>query len=112
MVRTLLLLAVLALAGSGAGNASRVDPARFVDRVDNPWFPLVPGTTYVYRGVKDGEPSRGVVTVTHRTKVIQGVRCTVVDDRLYVRGRLAERTKDWYAQDKAGTVWYFGENTA
>jgi hypothetical protein len=88
------------------------DPDRFVTRVDNPWFPLRPGTQLVYRGSKDGEPSRDVVTVTRRTKTIQGIRCTVVGDRLFVRGRLAERTSDWYAQDRSGTVWYFGEATA
>jgi hypothetical protein len=80
--------------------------------VDNPWFPLHLGTTYIYRGVKEGQPSRDVFTVTPATKVIQGVRCTVVRDRLYLRGRLHERTEDWYAQDKAGNVWYFGEATA
>ena len=84
----------------------------FSARVDNPWFPLRPGTQYVYRGRRDGEPSRDVVTVTRRTVLVQGVRCTVVDDRLFVRGRLAERTSDWYAQDRGGTVWYFGEATA
>jgi len=67
---------------------------------------------FVYRGVKDGEQGRDVVTVTSRTKLINGVRCTVVDDRLYVGGHLAERTADWYAQDKRGNVWYFGEATA
>jgi hypothetical protein len=87
-------------------------PGEFVARVDNPWFPLRPRTQYVYRGRKDGEPSRDVVTVTRWTIRIQGVRCTVVDDRLFVRGRLAERTSDWYAQDRSGNVWYFGEATA
>jgi hypothetical protein len=101
------LLALVFASAAGAG-----PPQKFAARVDNPWFPLVPGTTYVYKGVKDGEPTRDVVTVTHRTKLIQGVRCTVVDDRLYVRGRLAERTGDWYAQARGGAVWYFGEATA
>jgi hypothetical protein len=86
--------------------------AKYVGRVDNPWFPLKPGTVFVYRGVKDGDQGRDVVTVTSRTKLIDGVRCTVVDDRLYVGGHLAERTLDWYAQDKRGNVWYFGEATA
>jgi hypothetical protein len=113
------LLAAAALATVWAGGAvsfgaPAVPPSQdgFAPRVDNPWFPLRPGTTDLYHGIKDGQPSRDVVTVTERTKVIQGVRCTVVRDRLYLRGRLEERTQDWYAQDKAGNVWYFGEATA
>jgi hypothetical protein len=84
----------------------------FVPVVTNPWFPLLPGTTWVYRGHKDGKPSRDVVAVAHATRVIDGVRCAVVQDRLYERGRLEERTTDYYAQDAAGAVWYFGEDTA
>ena len=95
----------------GAG-AIAGGPGGFTARVANPWFPLRPGTTYVYSGVRDGKPSRDLVTVTHSTKVIQGVRCTAVSDRLYLRGRLFERTTDWYAQDRSGAVWYFGEQTA
>ncbi|MFL5817559.1 MAG: hypothetical protein ACJ76L_08155 [Conexibacter sp.] len=84
----------------------------FDAHVDNPWFPLEPGTTYVYRGSKDGRSARDVFAVTHRTERIDGARCVVVHDRLYLRGRLAERTTDYYAQDRNGTVWYFGEQTA
>jgi hypothetical protein len=87
-------------------------PARFAARVTNPWFPLRRGAVYEYRGVEDGQPARQLFTVTRRTKVIQGVRCTVIRDIVFHRGRLAERTEDWYAQDRAGNVWYFGENTA
>jgi hypothetical protein len=89
-----------------------VDPSRFTARVTNPWFPLRPGTVWMYTGVKDGKPSRDVVTVTRRTVRVAGVPCIVVDDRLFLRGRLEERTSDWYAQDRAGNVWYFGEATA
>lgn len=85
---------------------------RFSARVDNPWFPLVPGTTYRYEGHEDGRRTVDVVTVTRRVKRIAGVPCTVVRDRLFVAGRLTERTVDWYAQDRRGTVWYFGEATA
>ena len=84
----------------------------FSARVDNPWFPLRPGTVSVYRGVKDGAAARDVVTVTHRTRTIDGAPCVVVDDRLYLEGRLAEQTTDWYSQDRGGNVWYFGESTA
>lgn len=104
-------LATLAALAAAAG-ASAGPPARWAPRVDNPWFPLTPGTTFVYQGTKDGRASRDVVTVTARTRTIAGVRCTLVRDLLYERGRLAERTTDWYAQDAGGTVWYFGEATA
>jgi hypothetical protein len=97
---------------SAAAPAHPPGPAGFAARVNNPWFPLHPGTTSIYRGVKDGQPSRDVFTVTAATKAIQGVPCTIVRDRLYLRGKLHERTEDWYAQDKAGNVWYFGEATA
>ena len=86
-------------------------PSDFSARVDNPWFPLKPGTTLRYRGVRDGQRAFEILTVTHRKQVIQGVATTVVHDSLYLDGRLREDTIDWYAQDKHGTVWYFGENT-
>jgi hypothetical protein len=87
-------------------------PASFSSRIDNQWFPLRPGTRYVYTGVKDRKAARDLVTVTHKTRTIEGVPCVAVRDRLYLRGRLEERTTDWYSQDARGNVWYFGENTA
>src|SRR5262249_43375695 len=86
-------------------------PSSFSARVDNPWFPLLPGTRWVYTGVKDRKRTRDVVIATHRTKSIDGVLCVAVSDRLYMRGRLEERTTDWYSQDSHGNVWYLGENT-
>jgi len=94
------------------GTPQMPPPSSFSAHVDNQWFPLLPGTRYVYAGVKDGKRSRDVMTVTHQTKTIAGVPCVVVHDRLYLRGRLGERTTDWYSQDSRGNVWYFGENTA
>jgi hypothetical protein len=117
-MKPILLLAAVAFAAalgpstSPALPSQHPGPTEFVPRVDNPWFPLSSGTTYVYHGVKDGQPSRNVFTITSRTRMIEEIRCTVVRDRLYLRGRLHERTQDWYAQDKAGNVWYFGEATA
>src|SRR3954449_7411312 len=78
----------------------------------NPWFPLKPGTTYVYKGSDEGRPGRDVVRVTQRTKLIAGVRCRVIRDRLFLRGRLRERTLDYYAEDANGNVRYYGEDTA
>jgi hypothetical protein len=80
--------------------------------VTNPWFPLPPGRVWVSTGVKDGEPARDVMTATRRTVMIAGVPCRVVNDLLYLSGRLAERTTDYYSQDRAGNVWYFAEDTA
>lgn len=88
-------------------------PAHFTrGRVDNRWFPLRPGNRLVYRGSEDGHRLRDVFYVSHRTRVIDGVTCRVVRDRLFEDGILRERTTDWYAQTKRGTVWYFGEQTA
>jgi hypothetical protein len=81
-------------------------------RVDNAWFPLLPGSVWKYTGSKDNEASRDVVTITARTKVVDGVPAVVVQDNLYFGDALEERTSDWYAQDNAGNVWYLGEDTA
>lgn len=84
-----------------------INPADFVAGVDNLLFPLVPGTRYVYQG---GEETIEV-TVTDDTKQILGVTTIVVRDVVSVGGEIIEDTYDWYAQDKAGNVWYFGEDT-
>ncbi len=89
-----------------------IDPRNFTHVVDNPWFPLKPGVTRVYAGVRDGKAARDVFYVTGRSRVINGVRCTVVRDLYYLDGKLHERTRDYFAQHKDGTVWYFGEDTA
>ena len=85
-----------------------IDPADFVAVIDNPYFPLIPGTTHVFEGA--GEHVE--VTVTTDTKVIMGVTCVVIHDQVLVDGEVAEDTYDWYAQDRWGNVWYFGEDTA
>lgn len=88
------------------------DPQDFVASVDNPWFPLEPGTVWTYRGSSTEGTETVTVTVTDRTRVVQGVTTTVVHDVVAdARGRTVEDTFDWYAQDTAGNVWYFGEDT-
>jgi len=107
-------LSILVVAGLVAGAASQVStaaprkgalpaPGDFVSRVDNPWFPLRPGTVYVYRGADHGQRSRDVLTVTHATKVIQGIRATVIDDRVYLRGRL-DLGEDTATLDAGGKI--------
>lgn len=97
--------------GAGPGWPTTLSPSDFVARVDNPWFPLLPGSEYRYRGSKDGMKTVDVVKVTGRTKRILGVETTVVHDVVSVNGRPEEVTDDYYAQDRKGNVWYFGEST-
>jgi hypothetical protein len=84
---------------------------QFVVRVDNPYYPLEPGTTFIYSGSKDGKRAVDLFTVTHETKTILGIPAVVVHDRLLLDGIPAENTQDWFAQDRAGNVWYLGEAT-
>jgi hypothetical protein len=107
---------VMSQPASGAGESLRLAyvnlaPEAFATKVDNPYFPLTPGTTYIYRGVDQGTPRRTRVTVTRDIKPITGVATTVVRVREYEEGKLFEDTLDYYAQDKAGNVWYFGEDS-
>jgi len=93
-----------------------VDATRFTrsTTIDNPYYPLVPGTTFVYEGQVTEEPSgfeHVEFTVTHETRVIQGVTCVEVHDLRKLNGVVLEDTRDWFAQDDDGNVWYFGENT-
>jgi len=123
--RTIRAVAALATAAaltggaSAAASAAKGPPApkashfgQHSNLVTNTWFPLARGSVYVYDGQKDGKQARDVMTVTRKTKTIAGIRAAVVADRLLLNGVLAERTTDWYAQDRRGTVWYLGEKTA
>lgn len=83
----------------------------FSSEITNPWFPLKVGSSWVSKGVKDGRPTVDTYTVTGQTKTIEGVKASVIRDVLTVHGKAIEATWDWYAQDKQGNVWYFGEDT-
>ena len=88
------------------------DPQDFVQRIDNPYLPLVPGSVWTYTTSSPEGDETDVVTVTDRTKVVDGVTTTVVHDVAKDEsGAVIEDTYDWYAQDTAGNVWYFGEAT-
>jgi hypothetical protein len=88
-----------------------IDPANYTANIDNPYFPLKPGTTYIY----EGPTSQGFIhtefAVTSNTKLIDGVTCVEVHDQVFTDGELSEDTLDWFAQDKDGNVWYFGEDS-
>lgn len=129
-MRAALAACVLAALGTGCGSEDaatakrssglpqgservKLDPADFTTRIDNPYWPMKPGATWVFRETGgEGPPHRVVVRVTNRTKrVAAGVVGRVIHDRETQAGRLIEDTLDWYAQDRAGNVWYLGEAT-
>jgi hypothetical protein len=130
------LAAVVSIAGCGSSNSSssgsgssstqiklqtvpasgsvyhpKIVPANFTTQVTNRYWPLRPGATWVYDGTKDHVPEHVVITVATDTKTIMGVKCLVVHDRVTINGSLEENTTDWYAQDRSGAVWYFGEDS-
>jgi hypothetical protein len=118
-----LLAGCSASSGSSGGNgngktgkaqnayAPNIKPADFTTKINNKYFPLEPGTTFVYRGETEDATEGDTVRVTSDTKTVMGVKCVVVDDRVFEGGKLAEKTYDWYAQDNKGNVWYFGEDS-
>jgi hypothetical protein len=88
-----------------------IDPADFVDKIDNKYFPLVPGTTSIYEGKIEKCTERIEVTIPHDTKRIMGVDCVVVKDKVFLNHRgLTEDTFHWYAPNKGSNVWYFAED--
>ena len=111
MIGSVLLL----MAGCTGGSSSQeqkaytphIDPAEFTTKVDNEYFPMEPGTTFLY----EGGTEHSEMSVTHQTKKVIRVECIVVDHREWEGDMLIEHTYDWFAQDKEGTVWYFGEDT-
>jgi hypothetical protein len=134
LIATAAVAAALALAAAGCGSDDgeasssdsgeqtslpqgsdhvSLDPAEFTTEIDNPYWPMKPGSRSVYDEVEDGEKLRVEVTVTHRTKVIDGIEARVVHDVVSTpNGQPVEVTDDWYAQDSEGNIWYLGEKTA
>ena len=100
-----------ASASNGSEHRPKIDPADFTSEITNSYFPLDPGTTFVYEGTSEGKAELNTVKVTFETRPILGVHCLIVHDVVEQKGVIVEDTFDWYAQDKDGNVWYFGEDT-
>jgi len=116
MCVAIICLAVLVLAGCGDSDSSslpqgsepaNLDAGDFVERIDNPYWPMAAGSKWVYR--ENGQ--RVEVTVTDQKREILGIQATVVHDVVTEHGEVVEDTYDWYAQDKDGNIWYLGEDT-
>ena len=121
MLATLLsLVVVIAATACGGEEEPVIDPGdggdyrpqvpeRFVDRIDNPYLPLLPGTRWTYASDDGSERVEVVVLETRRT--VMGIEATVVRDTVYEDGNVVEDTYDWFAQDGEGNVWYLGEDS-
>jgi hypothetical protein len=113
------LAAVLALSACGGTSSSlpqgskaeKLDPSKFTTEIDNPYWPIQPGSHWVYSEVEDGAAQRVDVTALDKTKTLDGVTARVVHDQVTRKGHVLEDTYDWYAQDSDGNIWYLGENT-
>jgi hypothetical protein len=91
--------------------AVKLDPAKFTTEIDNPYWPMKPGSRWVYaENDSTGKREKAVVTVTNKTKKIaNGITARVIRDVVSENGVPVEITDDWYAQDDKGNVWYLGE---
>ena len=121
-VAALLCVAVAADAGTSSKRSEfpqgddpvHLDPASFSAEINNHRWPMTVGSRWVYRVTDsaDGSKQRDVIKVTDETKMIaDGIEARVVSDIVRDHGKPTEVTKDWYAQDSHGNVWYFGEHT-
>jgi hypothetical protein len=119
MIRLVLLAALVLAAGCASDEEETapplptgsqtvtLDPADFSADVDHPYWPMAPGSRWVYE--EDGLQVE--VTVTDRTRTVDGIEARVVHDVVSEKGQVVEDTFDWYARDRDGNVWYLGEDT-
>ena len=94
----------------GVGQAAYdpvIDPKNFINTITNPFLPTQPGNAYIY------SMPHGTDTffITRKRIQILGVSCVIVHDTSVVSGVTEEDTFDYFAQDRQGNVWYFGEDT-
>lgn len=97
--------------GDGGDYRPEIDPADFVDTIDNPYLPFAVGSRWVYEGESADGHERVVVEVTDQRKEVMGISAVVVRDTVHAGGVIVEDTFDWFAQDREGNVWYLGEDS-
>jgi hypothetical protein len=94
------------------GKPFKINPADFTTEIDHPYWPMKPGSRWIFRETDaEGAKRKVVVTVTNDTKTIMGIETRVVHDMVTEDGQVTEDTYDWYAQDSEGSLWYMGEDT-
>jgi hypothetical protein len=105
----------LALAACGGGSTTTgggvVVPTAFASSVDHPYFVMARGRRWTLEGEDEGLPRREEVTVLPELREIARVRCTGLRQMVFVDGELSEVTTEWFAEDRDGNVWKFGEES-
>jgi len=89
----------------------QINPSDFITGVDNEYFTLIPGKTLIYERKTDDGTERVEVITLDDTRIVMGIECMIVWDRVFLNDELVEDTMDWFAQDIDGNVWYFGEDS-
>jgi hypothetical protein len=89
----------------------RVSPDELATGIVHPLFPAPIGARWVYEASTDEGLERDEVSVELGTQSVWGANARIVRDTVYLNGALKEDTRDWYAQDTAGNIWYLGEDT-
>lgn len=89
------------------------DGIEFVDEIDHPFMPVIPGATYIYRGADEQVRAlRSRVTVAANDTIINGIAAVAVRERRYLEGATVADSYQYFAQDAAGNVWSISENDA
>jgi len=89
----------------------KIVPSDFISEINNKFLTLTPGTTLFYETQTAEGLERNKVSVIDEKRTVMGVETTVIWDRVWLNDKLIEDTKDWFAQDVKGNVWYFGEDS-
>jgi len=89
----------------------QINPNNFVSQINNKFLTLTPGTMFVYESHVDEGIERIEYVVTNEKRIVMGIETIVVWDREWLNDDLVEDTRDWFAQDMEGNVWYFGEES-
>ena len=95
----------------GSVDNQGLNGSEFSDVINNKYFTLTPGTKYIYEGMTGEGLERAETYITEEKRIVNGIETIVVWDRVWLDNELIEETYDWYAQDKEGNVWYFGEDS-
>ena len=111
---SLVLVSPLAGCGGASGvgqDSALVTPTYFAAKVDHPFFPITAGRTWIYEGDEGGLPKREEVRTLDQPRVLQGVACTAIEERIFIEGVLTAVTTEWFAQDIRRNLWKFGEES-